>query len=62
MVIALSARYIKMPSRSDGIPMTNANSQVNTTRRLNLMDALLYLVAASAMTFISVTFLLWLRF
>ena len=29
---------------------------------INLLDALLYLVAGSAMTIISVTFLLWLQF
>lgn len=29
---------------------------------LNIMDALLYLLAGSAMTIISVSFLLWLRF
>jgi hypothetical protein len=29
---------------------------------VNIMDALLYLVAGSAMTIISVSFLLWLQF
>jgi hypothetical protein len=29
---------------------------------INILDALLYLVAGSAMTIISVTFLLWLQF
>lgn len=33
-----------------------------TSPPLNLMDALLYIVAGSAMVFISFTFLLWLRF
>lgn len=42
--------------------MTNPNSRIKPAQRLNLMEALLYLVAGSAMTFISVTFLLWLRF
>ena len=31
-------------------------------QRLHLMDALLYLLAASAMSIISITFLIWLRF
>lgn len=30
--------------------------------RVNLMDALLYTLAASSMTIISISFLLWLRF
>ena len=30
--------------------------------QLNFMDALMYLVAGSAMTIISVSFLLWLQF
>ena len=33
-----------------------------TFQRLNLMDTLLYVVAGSAMIFISVSFLLWLRY
>lgn len=42
--------------------MTNSNGQTKPAQRLNLMEALLYLVAGSALTFISITFLLWLRF
>lgn len=42
--------------------MTTSNSRTGSARRLHLMDALLYLVAGSAMAFITVTFLLWLRF
>lgn len=38
------------------------NNQAKSDERLHLMDALLYLVAASAMVVISITFLLWLRF
>lgn len=33
-----------------------------TKSQINIMDALLYLMAGSAMTIISVSFLLWLRF
>lgn len=43
-------------------PMINPKSRTKPAHRLNLMEALLYLVAGCAMTFISVTFLLWLRF
>jgi len=42
--------------------MSTQNTQTEPAQRLNLMDALLYLVAGSAMAFISITFLLWLRF
>jgi hypothetical protein len=42
--------------------MPNQNDQSGTFQRLNLMDTLLYVVAGSAMIFISVTFLLWLRY
>ena len=42
--------------------MQDANKSTKPFQRLNLMDAVLYLVAGSAMTIISVTFLLWLRF
>lgn len=42
--------------------MKNLNGQSKPVQRLNLMEALLYLLAGSAMIFISVTFLLWLRF
>lgn len=42
--------------------MPNRNSLSKSAQRLNLMDAVLYLVAASAMTIISISFLLWLRF
>ncbi len=34
----------------------------NNRTSFNIMDALLYLLAGSAMTIISVSFLLWLRF
>jgi hypothetical protein len=40
----------------------NRSGQTKPVQRLNLMDTLLYLVAASAMTIISISFLLWLRF
>ena len=43
-------------------PMPSQNDQSSSFQRLNLMDTLLYLVAGSAMTFISITFLLWLRY
>ena len=33
-----------------------------TKLQINLMDALLYVLAASAMVIISISFLLWLRF
>jgi hypothetical protein len=42
--------------------MPSQNDQPGSFQRLNLMDTLLYVVAGSAMTFISVTFLLWLRY
>ena len=42
--------------------MTSQNDQSRSFQRLNLMDTLLYLVAGSAMIFISLTFLLWLRY
>jgi len=42
--------------------MTSQNNQSRSFQRLNLMDTLLYLVAGSAMIFISATFLLWLRY
>jgi hypothetical protein len=42
--------------------MRTGNEQIRTVPRLNLMDAVLYLVAGSAMTLISFTFLLWLLF
>ena len=45
-----------------GCPMQDANKSTKLFQRLNVMDAVLYLVAGSAMTIISVTFLLWLRF
>ena len=38
------------------------SDQIKSAERLQLMDALLYLVAASAMFIISIAFLLWLRF
>jgi len=41
--------------------MSNLNEQSKPASRLHLMDTLLYLVAASAMTIISIAFLLWLR-
>ena len=37
------------------------NEKKNKTQ-LNIMDALLFILAGSAMTIISVSFLLWLRF
>ena len=40
----------------------NLNDRSKPAQRLQLMDALLYLVAASAMVVISASFLLWLRF
>jgi hypothetical protein len=43
-------------------PMPSQNDQSSSFPRLNLMDTVLYLVAGSAMTFISITFLLWLRY
>jgi hypothetical protein len=43
-------------------PMHSQNEQFRSFQRLNLMDTLLYVVAGSAMIFISVTFLLWLRY
>ena len=42
--------------------MQDANKTTKQFQRLHLLDAVLYLVAGSAMTIISVTFLLWLRF
>jgi hypothetical protein len=42
--------------------MPSQNNQSGSSQRLNLMDTLLYLVAGSAMIFISLTFLLWLRY
>lgn len=41
--------------------MSNRDPRTKPAQRLHVMDALLYLVAASAMTIISITFLLWLR-
>lgn len=37
-------------------------STPNATQRLGFMDTVFYLVAGSAMIFISITFLTWLRF
>lgn len=37
-------------------------AQKEANRRMNIMDALLYTLAGSAMSIISVSFLLWLRF
>ncbi len=34
----------------------------NVKTQINLMDGFLYLLAGSAMTIISISFLLWLRF
>lgn len=42
--------------------MTKPNHRPVSVQPPNFMDALLYLVAGSAMIFISITFLLWLRF
>jgi len=42
------------------MPRTIDDKKTRTS--LNLMDAFLYLLAGSAMTIISVSFLLWLRF
>jgi hypothetical protein len=42
--------------------MQELNNRSKPLQRLHLMDAVLYLVAGSAMTIISITFLLWLRF
>lgn len=42
--------------------MPKAIDNRNSRTPLNLMDAFLYLLAGSAMTIISVSFLLWLRF
>jgi len=42
--------------------MPSQNNHSGSSQRLNLMDTLLYLVAGSAMIFISLTFLLWLRY
>lgn len=42
--------------------MSNALNSRKTKTPINFMDALLYVLAASAMTIISVSFLLWLRF
>ncbi len=42
------------------MPKTIDNGNNRTS--FNVMDALLYLLAGSAMTIISVSFLLWLRF
>ncbi len=42
--------------------MANTLDNGKTKPPINIMDALLYVLAASAMTIISVSFLLWLRF
>ena len=41
--------------------MSNRDPRIKPAQRPHAMDVLLYLVAASAMTIISITFLLWLR-
>ena len=42
------------------MPKTMDNRK--TERQVNMMDALLYVLAGSSMVIISVSFLLWLRF
>lgn len=42
--------------------MSQPGTRSKSASRFNFMDVLLYTLAGSAMTFISITFLLWLRF
>lgn len=42
--------------------MSNTLDNRKTKMPINIMDALLYIMAGSAMAIISVSFLLWLRF
>lgn len=42
--------------------MVKASSNIKTDSRLGFMDILLYILAGSAMTILSISFLLWLRF
>ena len=42
--------------------MAKTQDSRRTKAQFNIMDALLYFLAASAMTIISVSFLLWIRF
>ncbi|MDT8445251.1 MAG: hypothetical protein RQ722_13235 [Desulfuromonadales bacterium] len=42
--------------------MANTLGNRKNKTPINIMDAFLYILAASAMTIISVSFLLWLRF
>jgi hypothetical protein len=42
--------------------MSNFLENRKNSGQINVLDALLYLVAGSTMTIISVSFLLWLRF
>jgi hypothetical protein len=42
--------------------MQNTLENKKNKGSINIMDALLYLLAGSAMTIISISFLMWLRF
>ncbi len=42
--------------------MSNHINQTKMTNNFSVMDALLYILAGTAMLIISVSFLLWLRF
>ncbi|MDH3999520.1 MAG: hypothetical protein OET90_11875 [Desulfuromonadales bacterium] len=42
--------------------MSEMSHQTEAANRVNFMDVLLYILAGSAMTIMSVSFILWLRF
>ena len=62
VLIHLQANGVMPEQANRGEVMANLLENRKQRGTINLLDTLLYLVAGSAMTIMSLSFLLWLRF